>query len=193
MSDSPLDEIGSVHQDIHHVVVSDQQIADRVDELAADIAACYEGMELTIMAVLTGSLIFLADLIRKMPVRMRLDLVSISSYPGDSTVSRGPRWLLPISADLRGRHVLILDDILDTGRTLDAMKSAIAGMGPASLKTCVLLRKDRPDVSDRFEPDFVGFDIANEFVVGYGLDFDYIYRNLPQICVLNEHAQGESP
>jgi hypoxanthine phosphoribosyltransferase len=189
MTDQPLYG-ADLDERIDHVVVSRDRISRRIAELGEEIAADYEGQELTIMAVLTGSLVFLADLVRCMPLVMRLDLVAISSYPGERTESAGPRFLLPISTNLRGRHVLVVDDILDSGLTLQAMLDAIGGMGPASLRTCVLLRKDRPDVEQRPEADHIGFDVANEFVVGYGLDFNGLYRNLPEICVLREHARG---
>ncbi|MFP4052312.1 MAG: hypoxanthine phosphoribosyltransferase [Phycisphaerae bacterium] len=187
MTDSRF--IPETHLD--RVLVDRDRIAARVDELGRQIAETYRDQDLTIMAVLTGSMIFLADLIRRIPLMMHIDVVSISSYPGRSTTTRGPRWLLPISTDLKDRNVLVIDDILDSGLTLQAMLSAVRAMEPASLRSCVLLRKERPDLETRFEPDFVGFDIPNEFVVGYGLDFDNLYRNVPEICLLSEHATGE--
>ncbi len=171
------------------VVVPADRIARRTREMGERIAGLYAGRELTIMAVLTGAMIFLADLIRQIPLQMRLDVVSISSYPGTATSSRGVRWQLPVSANLAGRHVLIVDDIVETGRTLEAMLDEIRQMGPASLRTCVLLRKQRPDLTRRHEPDLVGFDVPDEFVVGYGLDYDNLYRNVPEICVLRQHAE----
>ncbi len=175
---------------IDRVLIDRDRIAARVDELGRQIAETYRDQDLTIMAVLTGSMIFLADLIRQIPLMMHIDVVSISSYPGRSTTTQGPRWLLPISTDLKGRNVLVLDDILDSGLTLQAMLSAVGAMEPASLRSCVLLRKNRPDLKARYEPDFVGFDIPDKFVVGYGLDFDNLYRNVPEICVLSEEAAG---
>lgn len=175
-------------EQIARVVVTRTQIARRVRGLAGRIAAGYAGRELTILAVLTGSVIFLADLIRHMPLRMRLNLVSVSSYPRRATTSQGPRFVLP-EMDLAGKDVLVLDDILDSGRTLSCIVEAIKGLRPASVGTCVLVRKDRPDIKGRIEPDFWGFDTNNEFLVGYGLDFDNLYRNLPDICTLR-HAGG---
>lgn len=176
--------------EIDRVLVSRQEIAERVAVLGREIADCYAGQELTIVAVLTGSLIFLADLVRELPLRMELDLVSISSYPGEATTSQGPRFQLPLTHDLSGRHVLIVDDILDSGQTLAALMSVIEPMGPTSVRTCMMLDKDRPDLPDRRKADFVGFAIPNEFVVGYGLDFNHLYRNLPHICVLREDRMG---
>ena len=168
------------------IVVTRAQIARRVRVLAGHIAAEYSRRELTILAVLTGSLIFLSDLIRRMPLRMRLNLVSVSSYPGRATTSQGPRFDLP-GMDLSGKDVLVLDDILDSGQTLACIVQAVRSRRPASVRTCVLVRKDRPDLAGRIEPDFWGVDVHTEFLVGYGLDFDNLYRNLPDICVLR-HA-----
>lgn len=176
--------------DVARVVVPRRDIRRRVQQLADAIARCYDGEELTILAVLTGSLIFLADLIRFLPLRMQMDVVSVSSYPGPAVRSQGPRLLLPPAEDLAARHVLILDDILDSGRTLAFLTRTISAMAPASVRSCVLLRKRRPDVPDRPEADFFGFDIDDEFVVGYGLDYNNFYRNLPDLCVLRDSALG---
>jgi hypoxanthine phosphoribosyltransferase len=172
--------------DVARVIVSRDRISRRIAQLARRIARCYGGKEVTILAVLTGSFIFLADLIRRLPLRMRLDVVSVSSYPGASTRSRGPRVAIPPGAGLRGRHVLIVDDILDTGRTIRALTDAVRARKPASLRTCVLLRKRRAGAVGRPRADFVGFDVPDRFVVGYGLDFDSLYRNLPGVCVLKD-------
>jgi hypoxanthine phosphoribosyltransferase len=163
------------------VVVARDDIARRVGELADEIANCYDGKELTILAVLTGALIFLADLIRRMPVMMRVDLVSVSSYPGAATASHGPQVTTGWTVDLAGRHVLIVDDVLDSGRTLGMLRAAVAEAGAADVRTCVLLRKERSDLPDRLQAEFVGFDVPDEFLVGYGLDHDSLYRNLPDV------------
>jgi len=175
-------------RDIARVVVMREQISARVSRLAAEVARRYEGRELTILAVLTGSLIFLADLIRELPLVMRIDLVSVSSYPGAATASRGPELRGGFPSELAGKSVLIVDDILDSGRTLADLVRRVRAAGAADVRSCVLLRKHRPDLPDRPAPDFFGFDIADEFVVGYGLDYNHLYRNLPEICVLADHA-----
>ena len=172
------------------VVVARADIARRVQELADGIAERYAGRELTILAVLTGALIFLADLIRRMPVMMRVDLVSVSSYPGAATASRGPELTRAWTVELSGRHVLVVDDILDSGGTLEMMRSAVADAGAADVQTCVLLRKRRDDLPERIRPEFVGFDVPNEFLVGYGLDHDSLYRNLPDVRALSR-PQGD--
>jgi hypoxanthine phosphoribosyltransferase len=185
------DDVSLAHApEIGRVVVSRGRIHRRVAALAGEIARCFRGRELTLLAVLTGSLIFISDLIRRLPLRMRLGLVSISSYPDDATESQGPRLCLPVTAALAGRHVLIVDDILDSGRTLAAIRRMVGKRRPASVRTCVLLRKDRPDLPRRTEADFVGFDVPQEFIVGYGLDYDNLYRNLPEVHALRRGARG---
>jgi len=170
------------------VVVSRHDIARRVGELADDITSRYGQGELTIVAVLTGALVFLADLVRELSIPVRIETVTIGSYPGRATRSCGPEFRLDPQVDLRGRHVLVVDDILDTGLTLGMLMETFGEMGPASLGSCVMVRKDRPDLPDRMAVDLAGFDLADEFVVGYGMDFDGLYRNWPDICVLTDHA-----
>jgi hypoxanthine phosphoribosyltransferase len=170
--------------DIERTLYHEQTILRRLDELAAHITADYAGRDLTVIAVLNGSLFFMADLLRRIQLPLRLDSLSVSSYHG-GTQSTGlvtfDQTSLP---DVEGRHVLILDDILDTGLTLNAIRDRLlAEASPASVRICVLLRKEKPRARE-LEADYVGFDIGDEFVVGYGLDFDERYRNLPFIGVL---------
>jgi len=179
-----------MHRDIERVLISQQQIARRVAELAALITADHtppkqEGpIELTIVPVLTGAMIFCADLIRQIPMAMQIGMMTVSSYPGRSVSTQGAQVVAQQLADLRGRHVLLLDDILDSGQTIRLVTSVLRERGAASVRTCVLLRKDRPAARD-VPVDYVGFDIPDVFVVGYGLDFDNYYRNLPDIVTLN--------
>lgn len=174
-----------VDRDIARVLFTREQITARIAALADDVARCYrqDEADLTIVAILSGSLIFLADLIRCLPLRMRIGLVAVSSYPGPVTTPRRASTLTEIHADVRNRHVLVVDDILDTGNTLRLVTARLREQQPASLRTCVLLRKPSkapPDVA----ADFVGFDVDDVFVVGYGLDYDGQYRNYPHIGVL---------
>jgi len=167
------------------VIIPRDRIASRVSELADEITACYGQGELTMVGVMTGVFVFLADLMRHLTMPIRLDVVSVCSYPGDATESHGPQLALPATADLAGRDVLIVDDILDSGRTMSFLLDTFRAVRPASLRTCVLLRKDLGPSVDRPEADFAGFDVPNEFVVGYGLDYDDLYRGLPDLCVMD--------
>jgi hypoxanthine phosphoribosyltransferase len=167
---------------VMRVLITEDQIRKRVDELAAQIARTYAVQPLTIVGVLTGCLVFLADLIRRLDLPLKIALVQASSYRGATTTPGQLHVQDELLPDLKGRHILLIDDILDTGRTLRHMESHLRSLGTASVRTAVLLRKEgRQEVP--IEPDFVGFTIPNEFVVGYGLDYDDEYRNLPFIGV----------
>src|SRR5213076_3160451 len=144
-------------------------------------------LELTIVPVLTGAMIFCADLIRHIPIAMKIGLLAVTSYPGRSVTSQGSRVIGEMTGDLRGRHVLLVDDILDSGGTVRLVASMLKDSGAAGVRTCVLLRKDRPSARE-VPVDYVGFEIPDEFVVGYGLDFDNYYRNLPDIVTLKPQA-----
>lgn len=133
--------------------------------------------------ILTGAVIFVADLIRAMPMMLSMRVVTVSSYPGASTQSKGAALRGALPADLAGRHVVVVDDILDTGQTLALVRDLILEQKPASLRLCALLRKDVKRVRE-VNLDYSGFDIPDEFVVGYGLDYAEKYRNLPYIGVL---------
>ncbi len=167
------------------VLIPADQIQRRVADLAREIAGDYHDRPVTIVGVLTGSLIFLADLVRHLDLHLRIGLIQASSYRGETTapgeLTIGPE-LLP---DVRGRHVLLLDDILDTGQTLSRLVGHLQTLGVASLRTGVLLRKQgRQEVV--FRPDYTGFDIPDAFVVGYGLDYNDEYRHLPYLAILKE-------
>lgn len=165
------------------ILLSDDQLRDGVVKMSQDITECYQDRPLTILGVLTGSVVLLADMIRQLDMPLRVGVVMASSYRG-ATTTRGP---LVINADLMpditGRDVLIVDDIFDTGNTLLELLNLMSGLGPTSVKTAVLLRKRGRQEVD-IEPDFVGFDIPDEFVVGYGLDYHDAYRNLPYVAAL---------
>jgi hypoxanthine phosphoribosyltransferase len=165
------------------VLISAESIHQRVGELGQQIAADYHGKELTIVGVLTGSLIFLADLVRTLQLPVRIGLIQASSYRGQTTTSGELRISPELSPDIGGRHVLLLDDILDTGQTLNRLVQHFSAYEPASLKVAVLVRKiGRQTVP--FEPDYCGFPIPDVFVVGYGLDYNDEYRHLPFIAEL---------
>jgi len=183
--------------DIDRVLISQQQIAERVAELARAITADHTApavdrpVGLTIVPVLTGAMIFCADLIRQIPMAMRIGVLSVSSYPGQSVTSQGASVVAQQVGDLHGRHVLLVDDVLDSGHTIRLVQSVLRQQGAARVRTCVLLRKDRPTTQD-IQVDYVGFDIPDEFVVGYGLDFDNYYRNLPDIVTLKREVTGSA-
>ena len=172
------------HPNVDRVLLDAQTIDRRVRELAAEVvAAVDEGAELTIVPILTGAMIFAADLIRDIHRPVRINLVTVSSYPGTSLRSRGAEVLQQQLADVKGRDVLLVDDILDSGGTLAATVPVLQDAGANSVRTCVLLHKQLPD-PPKLRADYVGFEIPDAFVVGYGLDYDNLYRNLPYIAVL---------
>jgi hypoxanthine phosphoribosyltransferase len=176
-----------MRSEIRGVLFHESTIMSRLDEMAAEISADYGGKEITVVTVLNGSLMFSADLLRRLEMPLRLDCLSVSSYHGASTtgVVTFNQLHLP---DVHGRHVLLLDDILDSGHTLHAIRDKLLEeTNPLSVKVCVLLRKDVPRQRE-LEADYIGFDIANEFVVGYGLDYMERFRNLPYIGVISEEA-----
>jgi len=168
--------------DLARVLISRQQIARRVRQLSRQIQADFTGRDLLVVAVLNGTIMFLADLMRHLSLPLRLDFVGVSSYRS-GTVSGELIFTKDLKLEVKGRDVLLVDDILDTGRTLSRVGARLRRLGPRRLKTCVLLEK----ASRRTEPvraDYVGFSIPDLFVVGYGLDFAEQYRNLPFIGVL---------
>jgi len=167
---------------VERVVVSAEEIAARIPVLARDIAEGLgaEPRDPVLVAVMTGALIFAADLVRHLPVPLRLSLATVSSYPGTATSSQGARLKGELPQDLAGRDVILVDDILDSGRTLRLVQARMPELEPASLRTCVLLRKRIPSALET-PCDHIGFDIPDVFVVGYGLDYDGYYRNLPAV------------
>lgn len=167
------------------ILIPADRIQARVAEIAARVQADYHGQPLTILGVLTGSIMILADLIRHLDLPLRIAFIQASSYRGDATTPGELRVNKELLPDLRGRHVIVLDDILDTGKTLSHIKWQMTELGVASVKVAVLLRKlGRQEIE--LEPDYCGFEIPDKFVVGYGLDFNDEYRHLPYIAVLPE-------
>jgi hypoxanthine phosphoribosyltransferase len=171
--------------DLERILFDEATIHRRLDELAARITADYQDRELTVVAILNGSLILMADLLRRIPLPLKLDCLSVASYHG-GTKGVGELAFRQISLpDIAGRHVLIVDDILDSGVTLATIREKLEAAGPISIRICVLLEKKRTR-ERAVEPDYVGFEMADEFVVGYGLDYMERYRNLPCIGVLRK-------
>ena len=182
-----------MQNDIERVLISREQIQHRVAELARQITIDHtpaqgeEAPEVTIVPILTGAMIFCCDLVRCIPFQMKIGMIAVSSYPGSSVRSQGVNVLSKQLGDVSGRHVVLLDDILDSGETIRRVVPMIKELGAASVRSCVLLRKDRPEARST-HVDYVGFDIPDEFVVGYGLDFDNLYRNLPEVVTLKREV-----
>ncbi|MFN0130975.1 MAG: hypoxanthine phosphoribosyltransferase [Phycisphaerales bacterium] len=182
--------------EIERVLIDQATIAARVHELGERIAAdlladvARTGRDqIVLVPILTGSIVFVADLIRQMPIKLSLGVVAVSSYPGQSIQSKGAALRGEIPRDLRGKHVLIVDDILDSGRTLGLIRGLVAEQSPASIRVAVLLRKSLTGPrAVEVHADYAGFDIPDEFVVGYGLDFDGYFRNYPQVAVLRREV-----
>jgi hypoxanthine phosphoribosyltransferase len=170
--------------DVDRILFHEQTILSRLDDLARQITADYEGKELTVVAILNGSLMFMADLLRRIPLPLKLDCLSVSSYHGGTESSGKVSFDQTSLPDIDGRHVLILDDILDSGRTLHAIVQRLRqACRPTSIRVCVLLAK-RKVRAQKAVADYIGFEIGDEFVVGYGLDYGERYRNLPFVGVL---------
>ena len=176
-------------EDLEKIIVDEATIQARLTALGKEITDAYLGKEIAVIAIINGAIIFVADLIRQVSVPIQLDCIRVSSYRDETSPVQAPEIIDTIRLDLKGKDVLIIDDILDTGNTLARVCKIISGMGPSSLKTCVLLDKHTKR-SVEFEADFVGFKIPDEFVVGYGLDFAERYRQLPLIGVLKAELQN---
>lgn len=182
-----------MHADLDRTLVTRDQIAARVAEIGRDLARDLgedlkasggdEG-QVVIIPVLTGALVFTADLIRQLPMKLALRLVAVSSYPGKSMESKGVKIAGELPHDLAGKHVVIVDDILDSGQTLAVIRELIERQHPASVRCCVLLKKPESARKRHVEVEHVGFEIPDAFVVGYGLDYDGYYRNHPEIATL---------
>lgn len=165
------------------VLITERQIARRVQQLSRQIEQDFRGRELVVVAILNGTVMFLADLIRCLSLPLRLDFVGVSSYRLE-TESGELVFTKELRLDVRERDVLLVDDILDTGKTLSRVLEKVRELKPRQIRTCVFLEKVVPERAFDIKPDYVGFSIPNLFVVGYGLDFAERYRNLPFVGVL---------
>ena len=172
-----------MHEDVERILLSAEEIRAQVAELGRKISEDYQGKELVVVGILKGAAIFCADLLRQITVPVAIDFMAVSSY-GASTKSSGvTRIMKDLDQGVEGRHVLLVEDIVDTGLTLRYLREYLGGRGPASLAIAVLLDKPSRRQAE-VKVDYVGFEIPDEFVVGYGLDFAEQYRNLPYIGVL---------
>jgi len=172
-----------LHHDLESVLFTEQQIQARLDAMAQEIQRDYTGKDLTMVAVLTGSVMFIADLLRRLTLPLHLDCIGACSYHGTDKSSGELTVTKTLRLDVRGRDVLIIDDILDTGLTMVRLREMVLSHKPRSLKCGVFLEKDVPH-HNNLRADYVGFCIPNQFVVGYGLDYRERYRNLPCVGVL---------
>jgi hypoxanthine phosphoribosyltransferase len=186
---TPTKRVSRKHPDLESILFTEAQIKQRVRGIGKEIRAAYGDGEFTIVSIINGAILFTADLMREIPNPVRLDCIRISSYANRTQSVGVPQIVHSLTIDIAKRHVLLIDDILDTGKTITLVAGLISKLGPASLRTCVLLdKKGRREVP--FEADFVGFAIPDRFVVGYGLDFAERYRNLPCIGILNPALQN---
>ena len=173
-----------MRENMEKILLTEEQIQEKVKEMAAQLSREYAGKDPIFVGVMKGVVMFFADMVKRIDIPCQIDFMWISSYAGTSSTGN-MQVRRDVSSDLKGRHVVILEDIFDTGHSLDFTVKHLLAKEPASLKVCTLLDKpDRRDPSVTLQPDYTGFVIPNEFVVGYGLDYDEYYRNLPYIGIL---------
>ena len=181
----------SMDQDIDHILVSEEQLQNKVAELGAQISRDYEGRALLMVSILKGSVVFMADLMRAVKIPCGIDFMVVSSYGGANTMSTGlVKIVKDLDADLTGKDVLIVEDILDTGITLSHLLPVLRMRNPRSVRLCTILSKPSRRKAE-IEPDYLGFEVPDEFVVGYGLDYDEKYRNLPYVGVLKPEVYSK--
>jgi hypoxanthine phosphoribosyltransferase len=178
----------SWRSDVERVLITDRQIARRVRAMSAEIERDFRGREMVVVSLLNGTVMFLADLIRHLSLPLRLDFIGISSY-GEGMTSGELIFTKELRLDVRGRDVLLVDDILDTGRTMKRVLTKLRQLRPKRIKTCVLLDKPARR-AEKIRADYIGFAIPDLFVVGYGLDYAERYRNLPFVGVLRPEMYG---
>lgn len=176
--------------EVEKILITDKQIARRIKSLAVEIESDFRGREMVVVSLLSGTVMFLADLIRHLNLPLRLDFMGVSSY-GSGTESGELVFTKELRLDVKGRDVLLVDDILDTGKTMSRVLPKLKALKPRRIKTCVLL--DKPARRrEGIVADYVGFEIPDLFVIGYGLDFAERYRNLPFVGVLHPHVYKEA-
>ena len=178
-----------MHQDIEKILFSEEQLRERVRQLGAQITEDYAGEELVLVCILRGSYIFMADLSRAIDLPLSADFIALSSYGGGTSSSGQVELRKDLSDPVEGKHLLIVEDILDSGNTLYYLTNLLRTRHPASVRICTLLNKPERREKD-IHPDYVGFTIPDAFVVGYGLDYAEKYRNLPYVGVLSPRVYG---
>ncbi len=178
-------------REVERILITETQIALRIREMSRQIERDYTGREMVVVSLLTGTVMFLADLIRSLSLPLRLDFMGVSSY-GAGTESGELVFTKELRINVRGRDVLLVDDILDTGKTMSRVLAKLRALKPRRIRTCVLLNKAARRV-EKIEADYVGFEIPDYFVVGYGLDYAERYRNLPFVGVLHPKVYQGAP
>ena len=179
-----------MHQDIERVLISEQELAARIAELGKQVAADYADKDPIFLGILKGVVMFFSDMIRATPIQCQIDFMAVSSYGGGTSTSGKVKMLKDVSVDLRGRHVVILEDILDSGNTLAFLKEYFLTKGASAITIVTLL--DKPSRRKKaITADYAGFVVPDEFVVGYGLDYGQKYRNLPYIGVLKPEVYAD--
>lgn len=175
--------VSLLHEDVERILFTEEQLATRVRELGAQITADYEGESLVVIGILRGAVPFMGDLVRRIDLPLEMDFMTVSSYGDEAQSSGRIRIVQDVSLDIRGKNVLIAEDVLDTGLTLDHLIRRFEAIGPKSVAVAALMRKDTPGQAD-VNCRYIGYECPNEFIVGYGLDYAQRYRNLPYIGVL---------
>lgn len=183
--------MGNMHQDIDHVLVTEEQLKEKVAELGVQISRDYAGKELLLVSILKGAVVFMADLMRAISIPVKIDFMVVSSYGGTNTETTGlVKIVKDLDQDLTGKDVLIVEDILDSGVTLSHLVPMLELRHPSSVKICSILSKpSRRKV--KLDADYLGFEVPDEFVVGYGLDYNEKYRNLPYVGVVKEEIYAK--
>jgi len=178
-----------LEQDVAEILIDEATLQAKIAELGARISADYADRQVTLVSVLKGALPFMADLMRQITTPVRIDLMEVSSYGASTETSGKVRIIKDLSASIEGKDVLIVEDVIDTGLTLNYLTKYLSGKGPSSLEICTLLDKPARRLVE-IELAYRGFEIPDRFVIGYGLDYDEIYRNLPYIGVLKPEVYG---
>ncbi len=177
-----------MYEDVSEVLLTEEQIQQRIRELAEQISADYKGKDLLLVCVLKGGILFLTDLMRQLDIPHAIDFMAISSYGAGTESSGVVRILMDLNTSIEGKNVLIVEDIVDTGLTASYLTRLLRARRPASLALCVLLDKRVRRIAEDLPVRYIGFEIPDRFVVGYGLDYRQVYRNLPFVGVLREEV-----
>ena len=179
-----------MYNDLEQILFTKEQIAKRVKELGAEISKDYAGKTPLVVCILKGSVLFFSDLIKEISIQINLDFMAVSSY-GSATISSGEvKMIKDLDNSIENRHVIIVEDIVDTGHTLSYLIKNLNARMPASVKVCTLLNKQCRRVVD-LSPDYIGFEVGDHFVVGYGLDYDEGYRHVPEVGVLKPEVYNK--